>query len=110
MNPYLILVVVAAWGASAGGSFLYGQHVGAEHAAAAAARVDQAIRDTRAAAQQGAADAIASLKPVNKTIVQRTQREITENVVYRDCRVSIDGVRLANEAITGRPAEPARDQ
>jgi len=109
VHPYVILAAVLAWGTSAGGAFLYGQHVGAEHAAASAARVDQAIRDTRDAAQKGAADAIAALKPVNKTIVQKTQREITENVVYRDCRVPPAGVRLANEAITGR-TEPAGDQ
>lgn len=110
MNLYLILAAVLAWGATAGGAFLYGQHVGAEHELATQARLDQNTRETREAAQQGAANAIAALKPVNKTIVQRTQREITENVVYRDCRVPIDGLRLANEAITGQPAEPARDQ
>ena len=110
MNPWIVLAAVLAWGASAGGAFFYGQHVGAEHDLATQARFDQNTRDTRDAAQKGAADAIAALKPVNKTIVQKTQREITENVVYRDCRVPIDGVRLANEAITGQPAEPARDQ
>ena len=110
MNPYLILAAVIAWGASTGGAYLYGRHAEAEHQQAVAARVDQAIRDTRAAAQAGAADAIAALKPVNKTIVQKTQHEITESVVYRDCKLPPAGLRLANEAITGQPAEPARDQ
>lgn len=111
MNLYLILGLVIAWGASVGGAFLYGTGVGADQTIATQAKVDQAIRDTREAAQQGAADAIAQLKPVNKTIVQRTQREITENVVYRDCRVPAAGLQLANEAITGQRApEPARDQ
>ncbi|UST52972.1 hypothetical protein NF681_11515 [Comamonadaceae bacterium OTU4NAUVB1] len=110
LRPYAILAAVLAWAASAGGAFLYGKHVGAEHEIATQARIDKSIETTRDAAQQGAANAIAALKPVNKTIVQKTQREITENVVYRDCRVPIDGVRLANEAITGQPAEPARDQ
>lgn len=109
MHPYVILAAVLAWGVSAGGAFLYGQHVGAEHELATQARIDKTIEATRDAAQKGAADAIAALKPVNKTIVQKTQREITENVVYRDCRVPPAGMRLANEAITGRP-EPAGDQ
>lgn len=109
MHPYVILAAVLAWGASAGGAFLYGQHVGAEHELATQARIDKTIEATRDAAQKGAADAIAALKPVNKTIVQKTQHEITENVVYRDCRVPPGGVRLANEAITGR-TEPVGDQ
>lgn len=107
MNPYAVLGLVVAWGASVGGAFFYGQGVGADGVIAKQQAVDQAIQQTRAAAQQGAADAIAALKPVNKTIVQKTQREITENVVYRDCRVPAGGLQLANEAITGRPAEPA---
>lgn len=107
MNPYAILGLVLAWGATTGGAFLYGQNVGRDHEQAGQAKISKAIEDTREAAQAGAADAIAKLKPVNKTIVQKTQREITENVVYRDCRVPADGVRLANEAITGKPAEPA---
>ena len=107
VNPYLILAVVVGWGASVGGAFFYGQGVGKDSEIAGQAEVKQAILDTRAAAQSGAADAIAALKPVNKTIVQKTQREITENVVYRDCKLPASGVRLANEAITGKPAEPA---
>ena len=110
MNPYLLLGVVLAWGASTGGAFLYGQNVGREHEQASQSKVIKAIEETRAAAQSGAADAIAALKPVNKTIVQKTQHEITESVVYRDCKLPPAGLRLANEAITGQPAEPARDQ
>lgn len=50
MNLYLILAAVLAWGASAGGAFLYGQHVGAEHELVTQARLDQNTRDTRDAA------------------------------------------------------------
>jgi hypothetical protein len=107
MNPYLLLAAVLAWGASAGGAFLYGQHVGAEHELATQTRLDQNTRDTREASQKGAAEAIAKLKPVNRTVVQKTEKEIHENTVYADCRVPASGVRFANEAITGRPAEPA---
>lgn len=109
MNPSLILAAVLACGASGAGAFFYGQHVGAEQEVATQARIDKTIEATREAAQQGAANAIAALKPVNKTIVQKTQREITENLVYRDCHVPPAGVRLANEAITGR-TEPAGNQ
>lgn len=67
------------------------------------AREERAREETRKAAQEGAAEAIAALKPVNTTIVQKVQREIQTNTVYRDCRLPADGMRLANEAITGRP-------
>lgn len=107
MNPYTVLGLVVAWGASVGGAFFYGQGVGADGVIAKQQAVDQAIQQTRDAAQQGAAAAIALLKPRNVTIRQETEREIQTNTVYRDCRVPADGVRLANEAITGRPAEPA---
>ena len=69
-------------------------------------REDAAREKTRQAAQEGAAAAIAAQRPVNTTIVQKTQKEIRENTRYIDCRVTADGLRLANEAITGRP-EPA---
>lgn len=108
MNPYLLLAVMLGWAASVGGAFFYGQGVGADAITAKQAAVDQAIQDTRAAAQQSAAEAIAKLAPVNKTIVQKVQREIQTERVYSDCRVPPAGVQLANEAITGRPsAEPA---
>lgn len=109
MHPYVILAAVLAWGASAGGAFLYGQHVGAEHELATQARIDKTIEATREAGQQGAAAAIAKLKPVNRTIVQKAEKEIRENTVYAECGVPPAGVRLANEAITGR-TEPAGDQ
>jgi len=107
VNLYAALGVLVAWGASAVGAFFYGQGVGADGVIAKQQAVDQAIQQTRDAAQQGAAAAIALLKPRNVTIRQETEREIQTNTVYRDCRLPADGVRLANEAITGRVAEPA---
>lgn len=70
------------------------------------AKVNDAIRETREAAQQGAAEAIAALKPVNTTIVQKVQREVQTNTVYRDCKLPPAGLQLANQALTGKPAEP----
>lgn len=109
MNPWAILVAVVVWGVSATGAFFYGQHVGALGEKVTQDRIDKSISDTREAGQQGAAAAIAKLKPVNRTIVQKAEKEIRENTVYAECRVPLGGVRLANEAITGR-AEPSGDQ
>jgi len=107
MNPYLILAVVVGWGASVGGAFFYGQGVGKDSEIAGQAKINKAVLETREAAQQGAADAIAKLKPVNRTIVQRTEREVRENVRYSEC-VNTDGqLRNINAAIAGRAPEPA---
>jgi len=107
VNLTAILIVVVAWGASLGGAFFYGENVGEDRKTAQNAREDDVRRQTKEDAMQGAAAAIAANKPINRTIVQRAEKEIYENVVYRDCRVPASGVQLANEAITGRKPEPA---
>lgn len=98
MNPWLL--VVAGLGSVA--AFFYGQHVGEQGAEAQKAREEHIAKVAYDAGQDGAAAAIAKLKPRNVTIRQELAREIQTNTVYRDCRVPADGVRLANEAITGR--------
>lgn len=107
MNPYILLALVIGWGASVAGAGWYGIGLGEDRIIAKQASDDKTRQETREAAQLGAADAIAKLKPINTTIVQKTQREIRENTVYAECRVPASGVQLANQAITGRPAEPA---
>ncbi len=102
MNPWLLLAAVGA----CIGAFFYGQHIGEQGAEAQKARDERIAKVAYDAGQQGAAEAIAKLKPRNVTIRQEIAREIRENTVYRDCRVPADGVRLSNEALTGR-AEPA---
>jgi len=106
MNPYAILALVVAWGASAGGAFLYGQKVGGDHEKATQAAVEKSINDTREAAQRGAADAIAKISVKNVTINRKLETEVREKPVFRDCRSGPDSVRLYNSAIPGY-AEPA---
>jgi hypothetical protein len=107
MNPYTIIGALLIWGVTFVAGYGYGHRAGVDRTISGQASADQVRRETIEAAQQGAAQAIATLKPVNTTIVQKTQKEVRENTVYRDCRVPASGVQLANEAITGRPAEPA---
>ena len=45
--------------------------------------------------------AIQNIRVENRTIYQRTQREITEKPVYHDCMLPADGVRLINAARAG---------
>lgn len=107
MSPYVALGVAVVWAASVGGAYQHGRSTGEDKCNAAEAAREAATRETREAAQQGAADAIAKLKPRNVTIRQETEREIRTNTVYADCKLPAAGLRLANEAITGVRPEPA---
>lgn len=106
MNPWAILAVVLAFGAGCGGSYLYGMDVGADGEIAKQAKLDDTVRQVKEAAQQGAAEAIAKIKPRNVTIQQEIEREIQTRVEYRDCRHSPDQLRRLNEALTGRADAP----
>jgi hypothetical protein len=107
MNPYLILGAVLFWVASVGGAGWFGMGVGEDRIIAKQASDDQIRQQTREDAQQGAAAAIAANRPINNTIVQKVQHEIRTDRIYTECRVPATGMQLANQAITGRPAEPA---
>ncbi len=102
MTPYLLALSLV----TGVGGFFYGQRIGKQGAEAQAARDDRIAQVAYESGQRGAAEAIAKLKPRNVTIRQELEREIRTNTVYRDCRVPPDGVRLVNDAITGR-AQPA---
>lgn len=84
-------------------AFFYGQKVGADGQVAEQAVIDKAIADTRQAALEGAADAIAKIKVRNTTIQGRVDTIIKENPVYGDCKHTPESLRLLNEALTGRP-------
>ena len=84
------------------GAFGYGVKVGADGELATQARVEQVRKAAEESAQLGAAAAIAKIKVTNTTIRGEVQREIQTNTVYRDCRLPADGVRLINEALTGK--------
>ncbi len=103
INPYAIIALLVAWVVSIGGAFWYGGQVGEDHEVAKQAGIDKAIADTRKAANEGAANAIANIQVTNTTIQGRIQTIVKENVVYRDCKHTADGLRILNEAITGRP-------
>ena len=60
---------------------------------------------TRDIALQATAEAIAKIKVTNTTIRQRTEKEVYEKPVYRDCRHDAVGLQIINAALT----EPAGD-
>jgi phosphoribosylaminoimidazole-succinocarboxamide synthase len=97
MNPYIIIAcLVASIGAGAGGFKL-----GADHEVAAQAREQSHIAEAVDAANNASAQAIAKIKVINQTIQNEVQREVQNNIVYRDCKHSPDGMRLLNQALTG---------
>lgn len=101
---YAIAAVI--WCVTLVGAFWYGNQVGGDREVAKQVKIDQVVAATREAAQQGAADAIAKNKPYNNYIKGRVETIVRENTVYRDCAHTPDGLRLINEALTGRPVAP----
>lgn len=103
MNPYAILALVVAWVASVGAAGWTGYDYGESSTIAGQKKTEDLVREAAEASQRAAAAAIAKIKPRNTTIQQEVRREIETNTVYRDCRITADGVRLADEALTGKP-------
>lgn len=97
MNPYILLAfAIALAGAGAGGFKL-----GVDHEFASQAREDSHIAEAVDAANQVAAKAISELKPRYTTIQAKVQHDIQTNTIYRDCKLSPDGLLLANQALNG---------
>lgn len=106
MNPTLIFAVVLLWGGSLGGMYLYGRTDGRALERDRQAAVADAVRATRQAAQEGAADAISKIKITNTTIRAATETIIRDNVRYVDCRHAPGMYDAINEALTGRAKSP----
>lgn len=81
-------------------TFFYGINVGVDREVSKRVSQEQIVRDTREAAQQGAADAIAKINVKNVTINRKLETEVRDKLVFRDCRSGDVGVRLYNSAIS----------
>lgn len=88
------------------GAYLYGRHDGKQIEEARQLAEQAIVEKARDAMLRAAAEAIAGIDVVNKTIRQEVQREIVEKPVYRDCRADPGIVRAINAAKTGRPEPP----
>lgn len=100
MNVYLIGFVI--WAASTVGSFFYGVSFGEDAERAKQAAVEVAIAQTRQAAEEGAARAIAKNKAVRTIIKNKVETLVRDNPVYRDCEHTPAGLQVINEALGGR--------
>ena len=106
MNPYILLAVVLAWGASVTGAFFFGRDTGQDNVIAEQEKTRVLVEDIERRAQQGAAAEIAKIKVVNQINREVLEREIVEKPVYRECRNTADGVRAINAALENRPVAP----
>jgi lipase chaperone LimK len=57
-----------------------------------------------AEAMEATAKELAKIEVRNVTIKQQMETVVRENVVYRDCQHTPDGLRLVNEALSGKSA------
>jgi hypothetical protein len=97
MNPYALLAALLV----AIGLFGGGVTVGAKWEAGRQAIENQHIAEAVDAANNAAARAIAQIKVTNKTITNEVRRELEKETIYRDCKLTPNGVQLANQALTG---------
>jgi hypothetical protein len=97
MNQYLIIAaLLAIMGAGAGGFKL-----GVDHEKAGQVSKQEAVAEAVDAANNVWADKVASLKPTYTTIQNKVQHEVETHTVYTDCKLSPDGLLLANQALAG---------
>jgi hypothetical protein len=95
-NPYLMLGVVVVTAGLCAGSF----KLGMEHQMATEIDKRELVAEAVDAAANAAAATIASLAPKYTTIQGKLEKVIETNTVYTDCRLSPDGLLLANQALT----------
>lgn len=99
MNSYALLGACAL----VVGAFFYGQHVGKTSEALDNAEKQALIAAAAAQSREAAAEEIAKIKIVNRTVNQKVIHETTKEI-YNDpaCRIPASGVHTANQAITGQ--------
>lgn len=108
-NPWLILAALLALGAITGGAYIKGRQDGADKVVAKQAREDEIRLETLQIAQLAAAEEIAKIQVVNRTIYAKATRQVIEKPVYRDCVHDAATLSLLNSALTNTPVEPAGD-
>ena len=99
--PWLYGVIGAAWLASVAAASWWAYGAGRDAEVAIQAREERAVARATAAAVSAAASAISRIKVEHTTIQHEVQREISERVVYRDCKHSSEQLQRINAALTG---------
>lgn len=103
MNPWPILAGLILAGLCGFGGYRLGLDVKQGEWDA----VKVADSEAREQSMQTAAKAIAAMIPTQAKITERVTHEVQTHTVYRDCRVTPDGLRMLNDTISGTEAKPA---
>lgn len=97
MNPYIalfaVLGLIGVFGAGVG--------VGKKWEEGRNAIEQNHIAEAVDAANAASAEAIAGIKVTNQTINNKVRHEVETNTVYSDCKLTSNGVFLANSALSG---------
>lgn len=99
----ILMLIGASWG----GHKLY--RAGYDAAVLEQNTNEQLIQAASLASQTAAAKAISEIQVKHVTIRQNLEKELTRDVVYRDCVASPRVLELTNEAITGQ-SDPSSDR
>jgi len=101
MTELALIVAIVAALVSGGVGF----KLGMDHQQASEIDKREVVAEAVDAATNAAAEAIAKLAPKYTTIHNKLEREIETHTVYADCRLTPDGLLLANQALSGgKPA------
>ena len=103
LNPWLILGLVVALGIAIGSAYYRGREDGKAVIIASQARALSEQQAIVAAELREIGTNLAALKPVNRTIIQKVEREIIEKPVFRDCRSGDLSVQQFNAIVEGSP-------
>lgn len=99
INPYTaavaLILLIATYG--------YGRYDGARLEREGQQRSEKSAQVAYDNAMKATAEQLANITITNTTIRQKAEVIVRENTVYRDCVNTDDGMRLINEALTGKP-------
>ncbi len=85
INPWFIVAALVAFGFVGGASYIRGREDGSNAVIARQTRDEEVRLQTLQAAQEGAAEAIATITVVHTTIRQKAETVIRDVPIYRDC-------------------------
>ena len=90
-----------------GAALIKGYHMGASASDAKHLAEKSAAREAQDKTAQIIAARLADMASTQAKVTERVTHEVQTHTVYRDCVVPDSGLRLLNDAISGKPREPA---
>jgi hypothetical protein len=103
LSTIVLLLSLALGLLGSGLAYHKGKTAGRQEALTTLQEDEERQRQDAAAIQETIAGAISQIKVINKTLIQKTEREIVKDPIYIDCKHSPDGLQLINSALSGTP-------